>query len=384
MLYLGVFFMFKWESEAGAKSVNYLFLITLSIFFVNFFSTSSIAETKKITDVVAVTVEHVKQDYFYDVVQDVGKIKAIDSAELVFNASAKLTKTYFHNGDKVIKGNLIAELDNTEAKTELDKSRSGLALAKTKLERINELLQREPYALSKQNVDEVRENVDLAKADFEQKLAAMKDYQIVAPFDGQLTSFNQSIGSHIAADSVLITLYKLNPVEVYYAISQNDFGKAKKGQQVSVTVEAYKDRVFKGKVNYVAPAVDEQSGRVAIRAELSNPGFALAPGMFANIKQYFGHRISRILVPQNSVIANNNERFVWLVKLNRVIKKVVTLGDNTNNGYVVITDGLEKDDLVVKTGMQNLKSDSIIRILPEDDTVNEKIKTDANSKSGAQ
>lgn len=376
--------MFKWESEAGAKSVNYLFLITLSIFFVNFFSTSSIAETKKITDVVAVTVEHVKQDYFYDVVQDVGKIKAIDSAELVFNASAKLTKTYFHNGDKVIKGNLIAELDNTEAKTELDKSRSGLALAKTKLERINELLQREPYALSKQNVDEVRENVDLAKADFEQKLAAMKDYQIVAPFDGQLTSFNQSIGSHIAADSVLITLYKLNPVEVYYAISQNDFGKAKKGQQVSVTVEAYKDRVFKGKVNYVAPAVDEQSGRVAIRAELSNPGFALAPGMFANIKQYFGHRISRILVPQNSVIANNNERFVWLVKLNRVIKKVVTLGDNTNNGYVVITDGLEKDDLVVKTGMQNLKSDSIIRILPEDDTVNEKIKTDANSKSGAQ
>ncbi len=340
-----------------------------------------LAEDNKET-AIAVRVEHVKQAYFYDVVQEVGKIKAIDSAKLGFNASNKITKIHFNNGDKVIKGDLIAELDNTEAKAELDKSRSGLALAKTKLERINELLQREPYALSKQNVDEVREKVNLAKADFQQKLAAMKDYQITAPFDGQLTSFSQSVGSHIAVDDVLVTLYKLNPVEVYYAISQNDFGKAKKDQKVSVTVEAYKDRVFNGKVNYVAPAVDEQSGRVAVRAELNNPSFALAPGMFANIKHYFGHRVSQILVPQNSVLVNNKERFVWVVKRNRVTKQLVTLGKNTNNGYVVITSGLEQDDLVVKTGMQNLKSNAIIKILPDD--ADPKPNIDAHSTLGVQ
>ena len=50
------------------------------------------------------------------------------------------------------------------------------------------------------------------------------------------------MGSHIAAGTALVTLFSLNPVEVFYAISQKDFGKAEKGQRVSVTVDAYKDQ----------------------------------------------------------------------------------------------------------------------------------------------
>ena len=327
-------------------------------------STPTFAKDKKQPAPVAITVEHVKQAYFYDLVQEVGKVKAIDSADLSFNADNKITKIFFHNGDKVRKGDLIAQLDNSDAQAELDKSKSSLALAKTKLARINELLQREPYALSKENVDETKENVDLAKADYQQKKSTMNNYQIVAPFDGQLTTFNQSVGSHIAAGTALVTLFSLNPVEVFYAISQKDFGKAEKGQRVSVTVDAYKDRVFYGKVNYVAPAVDEQTGRVAIRAELDNPDFALAPGMFANIKHYFGHRMSELVIPQNSVVAENDKRFVWVVNKNRVIKRPIKLGKNTNSGYVVVTEGVKEGEPVVKTGIQNLKLNSTIKILP--------------------
>ncbi len=334
--------------------------------FISFFClcASGIAKDKKTPEPVAITVEHVKQAYFYDLVQEVGKVKAIDSADLSFNADNKITRIFFHNGDKVRKGDLIAQLDNSDAKAELDKSKSSLALAKTKLARVNELLQREPYALSKENVDETKENVDLAKADYQQKKSAMNNYQIVAPFDGQLTTFKQSVGSHISAGTALVTLFSLNPVEVYYAISQKDFGKAEKGQRVSVTVDAYKDRVFYGKVNYVAPAVDEQTGRVTIRAELDNPDFALAPGMFANIKHYFGHRLSELVIPQNSVIADNDKRFVWVVDKNRVEKRRIKLGRNTNSGYVVVTQGLKEGEPVVKTGIQNLKLNSVIKILP--------------------
>ena len=157
-------------------------------------SVPTFAKDKKQSAPVAITVEHVKQAYFYDLVQEVGKVKAIDSADLSFNADNKITKIFFHNGDKVRKGDLIAQLDNSDAQAELDKSKSSLALAKTKLARINELLQREPYALSKENVDETKENVDLAKADYQQKKSTMNNYQIVAPFDGQLTTFKPICG----------------------------------------------------------------------------------------------------------------------------------------------------------------------------------------------
>ena len=364
MLYLGVSCMPKWDSYFNVKSVKTLCTVSYCLLSLFCFSVSSHADDKKQVQAVAITIEPVKQAYFYDVVQDVGKVKSIDSADLSFNADNKITKIFFHNGDKVRKGALIAQLDDSDAKADLDKSKSSLALAKTKLARINELLQREPYALSKENVDETKEEVDLAKADYQQKISAMNNYQIIAPFDGQLTTFQQSVGSHIAAGTPLVRLYSLNPVEVSYAISQKDFGKAQKDQKVSVTVDAYKDRVFYGKVNYVAPAIDEQSGRVAVRAEIDNPDFALAPGMFANIKHYFGHRVSELLIPQNSVVAENDKRFVWVVHKNRVEKRPITLGKNTNSGFVVVAKGVKEGESVVKTGIQNLKADSTIRILP--------------------
>ncbi len=383
--------MLKLDRNSSIGSVKFLRITSLCFLSLICISLPSHADSKKKAEPVAITVEHVKQAYFYDVVQEVGKVKAIDSADLSFNADNQITKIFFHNGDKVIKGDLIAQLDDADAKAELDKSKSSLALAKTKLARINELLQREPYALSKENVDETKENVDLAKADFQQKQAALKNFKIIAPFDGQLTSFQQSVGSHIAAGTALVTLYSLNPVEVFYAISQKDFGKAKKGQKVSVTVDAYKDRVFYGQVNYVAPAVDEQSGRVSIRAALDNPDFALAPGMFANIKHYFGHRVSELLIPQNSVVAENDKRFVWIVNKNRVEKRQITLGKNTNSGFVVVSDGVKEGEPVVKTGLQNLKLNSVISILPAPGTnepnpsqTSNEAKAGTNSKDSTQ
>lgn len=329
-------------------------------------------------DIIPVTVEAVKETSFADVVNEVGKINAIDSATLNFNASEKISAIHFSNGDKVTKGQVIAEQDNIKAKADLDKAKSTLALAKTKLERIEDLLIKEPFALAKQDVDELRENVNLADADFRQKQATMNDYLIKAPFDGQLTSFSQSIGSQIGAGTALVTLYSLNPVEVRYAISQKDLGKAQKGQKVNVTVEAYGNKVFKGLVNYVAPAVDESSGRVEVHAALENPEFKLAPGMFANIKQFYSLGIKRLLVPQNSIIANNDERFVWLVQGDSVVKQVVKLAQNTNDGYAVVIEGLAEGDLVVKTGMQNLKSDSKIKVVQDRNTADKAVTSSAD------
>lgn len=330
------------------------------------FPLASLAADK--VDIIPVTVEAVKESSFADGVKEVGKISAIDSAVLSFNASEKISAIHFSNGDTVTKGQVIAEQDNTKAKADLDKAKSTLALAKTKLERIEDLLIKEPFALAKQDVDELRENVNLADADVRQKQATMNDYLITAPFDGQLTSFSQSIGSQIGAGTALVTLYSLNPVEVRYAISQKDLGKAQKGQGVNVTVEAYGNTEFKGLVNYVAPAVDESSGRVEIHATLDNPEFKLAPGMFANIKQFYSHDIKHLLVPQNSIIANNDERFVWLVRGDNAVKQVVKLAQNTNDGYAVVLEGLAEGDLVVKTGMQNLKSDGKVKVIQDKNT----------------
>ncbi|WP_117232832.1 efflux RND transporter periplasmic adaptor subunit [Vibrio maerlii] len=317
------------------------------------------AETKT---TIPVTVETTQQRVSSLTIDEVGKLKATDSAALTFSAGEKLKLLNFKDGDVVKKGDLIAQLDDSQAKAELDKAKSSLALAESKLDRVLALLKKQPDSMSEQDVEELRQQAKLAKADFKQKKIGLQNYQMVAPFDGQLTNFTHSLGSRVEAATVLVSLIKLDPVEVHYSISQSEVGKAKIGQPVALKVDAYGDTEFMGHVDYIAPLVDEQSGRVEIHAHFNNQDNRLVPGMFAKVSQSVGDESDDVIVSQSAIETNGDERFVWVVENDKAIKRPVELGTNTNDGYVAIDTGLEVGETVVVTGRQNLNEDSLVSI----------------------
>ncbi|RLQ19309.1 efflux RND transporter periplasmic adaptor subunit [Vibrio sp. SBT000027] len=315
------------------------------------------------SNLIPVTIEKAHKQAFTSSINEVGKIRATDSAALTFSASDKILNIHFKDGDSVKKGELIAQLDNTKAKADLDKARSSLALAKSKLKRVQELLKKQPDSMSQQDVEELGEQANLAAADFRQKEALMNDYLLVAPFDGQLTNFTHSVGSKIDGTTALVSLIKLDPVEVQYSIGQSDLGNAKLGQNVSIQVDAFVDEAFSGVVDYIAPAVDESSGRVEVHAHVTNPDHRLVPGMFAKVSQMTSEDTTQMVVSQNSVQAKNAQRFVWIVNGEKIEQRIVELGVNTNDGYVVVESGLKLGDQVVVTGQQNLKKASLVKVM---------------------
>ncbi|MEZ8801454.1 efflux RND transporter periplasmic adaptor subunit [Vibrio splendidus] len=315
------------------------------------------------SNLIPVTIEKAHKQAFTSSINEVGKIRATDSAALTFSASDKILNIHFKDGDSVKKGELIAQLDNTKAKADLDKARSSLALAKSKLKRVQELLKKQPDSMSQQDVEELGEQANLAAADYRQKEALMNDYLLVAPFDGQLTNFTHSVGSKIDGATALVSLIKLDPVEVQYSIGQSDLGNAKLGQNVSIQVDAFVDEAFSGVVDYIAPAVDESSGRVEVHAHVTNPDHRLVPGMFAKVSQMTSEDTTQMVVSQNSVQATNAQRFVWIVNGEKIEQRIVELGVNTNDGYVVVESGLKLGDQVVVTGQQNLKKASLVKVM---------------------
>ena len=315
------------------------------------------------SNLIPVTIEKAHKQAFTSSINEVGKIRATDSAALTFSASDKILNIHFKDGDSVKKGELIAQLDNTKAKADLDKARSSLALAKSKLKRVQELLKKQPDSMSQQDVEELGEQANLAAADFRQKEALMNDYLLVAPFDGQLTNFTHSVGSKIDGATALVSLIKLDPVEVQYSIGQSDLGNAQLGQNVSIQVDAFVDEAFSGVVDYIAPAVDESSGRVEVHAHVTNPDHRLVPGMFAKVSQMTSEDTTQMVVSQNSVQAKDAERFVWVVNGEKIEQRIVELGVNTNDGYVVVEKGLKLGDQVVVTGQQNLKKASLVKVM---------------------
>lgn len=217
--------------------------------------------------------------------------------------------------------------------------------------------------MSQQDVEELKEQANLAAADFRQKKALMNNYVLIAPFDGQLTNFSHSVGSRIDSSNVLVSLIKLDPVEVQYSIGQSDLGSAKLGQDVSIEVDSFAGETFKGIVDYIAPAVDESSGRVEIHAHIKNPEHRLVPGMFAKLSQVTSDEEPELVISQNAVLAKDNTRFVWVVNGETIEQRVVELGVNTNDGHVVIEDGLLLGEKIVVTGQQNLKQSSLVKVI---------------------
>lgn len=157
---------------------------------------------------IPVTIEVVTEQSSAVSLNEVGKIKATDSAALTFSAGEKLKSLKFSDGDVVKEGELIAQLDDDQAKAELDKAESSLALAESKLDRVLALLKKQPDSMSAQDVEELKQQANLARADFRQKKTDMQNYQLVAPFDGQLTNFTHSVGSRVEAATALVSLIR--------------------------------------------------------------------------------------------------------------------------------------------------------------------------------
>ncbi len=289
-------------------------------------------------------------------ISDVGKMYAVDSVVLSFNIAEKINVIHFQDGDEVKQNQVVAELDSSIARTDVAKARSEFNLARNKLSRSQDMIEREPGSIPPQKIYELNELANLAKAELDQKKAILDNYRVLAPFNGRLADFKQSVGSYIESFDPLVTLYKRDPIEVFYSVSQDKLEEISLNQNVEITSAAVKDKKFHGVVNYISPNVNINSGRVDVHARVRNPDFKLSPGMFVNVKHFLDTKEENVLVPQTAINVKDKERYVWLLSDdNTVSKKSVELGSNLNDGNVVIKAGVEENDRIVTIGSQWLK-----------------------------
>lgn len=337
-------------------------LIGILAFPMMFTTLSSLANEPATTLSIPIKIQNIKNRTFNQDFQEVGKITAVDSTALTFSASEKLITKCFSDGAYVHKGEVIAKLDSTQPKAELQKSETQYAIERSKLHRMLALIQKQPDAISKQDIENQKLQTHLVQVDVQQKKDDLLNYQLIAPFNGRLTNFKYSIGSRISADDVVVSLIKNDPVKVAYSISQQELAQAASNQQVTISVDAYKNKRFTGVVNYIAPEVDSQSGRIDVQANIKNTDKLLIPGMFAKVTQHSDKNITYPIVSQTAVIVDGDKRYVWLYDGKGVKQQPVILGDNTNDGYVVIKQGVDVNDKVVVAGQQNLKLDSLVKL----------------------
>ena len=146
------------------------------------------------------------------------------------------------------------------------------------------------------------------------------------------------------------TLYQIADLSSVWAIAEvpeQDIGQVHLGSRTQVTVDAYPDGTFDGKVTFIYPTLDSATRTVQVRMEIANPQGLLKPAMFANARIAAGKSGKVLTVPASAVIDSGTRQIV-LVRLaeGRFEPRVVTPGGRSDD-YVEIRDGVAEGEQVV-------------------------------------
>ena len=224
---------------------------------------------------------------------------------IVPQTAGRITKINVEVGDRVRKGQVLAEID----KVQLQQAQLQLHNAEVELGRLKALY--EAGGLSKSDLDAVELQYNVAKTQVQNLI---ENTTLLSPIDGVITARNYDAGDMYAMAAPIFTVEQIKPVKLLVAVSESDYSKVKKGDRVTVKADAFPDLTFDGKVDRIYPTVDPATRTFNVEVVIPNNYSTLRPGMFVRVNVNFGSNKS-VVIPDVAVVKQqgSGERFVYVL-----------------------------------------------------------------------
>jgi len=196
-----------------------------------------------------------------------------------------------------------------------------------------------------------RSDEEIAQHEKQDRIGA--EVIVSAPIGGTIIQRRVGLGQYInvGANDPVFTVGNLSTVWLIANVRESDAPKMKVGAAVEVTVLAFPGRVFNARLAYVAPALDPNTRRLPVRAEIQNTGRELLPEMFASFRIVSGDDRLMPAVPADAIVYEGANARVWIARPDSktVVSRNITVGD-TVNGLVEARKGLAVGETVVTSG----------------------------------
>ncbi|GGD65748.1 efflux RND transporter periplasmic adaptor subunit [Caballeronia grimmiae] len=309
-----------------------------------------------------------------------GTLRGFVESPIYARATGYLLHWYVDIGAQVKQGQLLADLDTPEIDQELaqavaqrDQTASSLVLAKSSLQRWQQLRQRD--AVSQQELDErqsaYNQNVaNLAAADANVKrLRQLESFKrIVAPFAGVVTQRNVDVGDLIDAGSgasrALFALAQSDPLRVYVQLPQAYAQNVSIGQQVVVTQAELSGQRFHGKITHVSGAIDVATRSLQVEVTLPNPDGRLRPGAYVQVALPSSAH-ARLLVPGNALLFRSEGPRLAVVDNNGHVqlRKIVIAQDLGRS--LEIESGIGQNDRIIINPSDSIADGDHVVVAPD-------------------
>jgi membrane fusion protein (multidrug efflux system) len=312
----------------------------------------------------------------------VGTLAGYVNAQISPQVSGYLIRQDYREGSVVHQGQILFEIDPRPFQAVLDKANGAMAqvqaqlqLAEIDLHRDRPLAQ--AHAIAQSQLDNDIQQVAADKAALESAKATVETAQLNLGFTKVRSLINGiaglaqiQVGNLVSPTSILTTVSQVNPIKVYFAISEQEYlelsqlaragGKSdllNSGSTVPLQLTLANGQVYpyKGRIVFVDRAVDPQTGTIRIAGSFPNPDRLLRPGQFGNVKAETRVLQNAMVVPQQALNELQGSYQVAVVGPdNKIHIQPVQLGPEFGN-MQVIDSGLKPGDEIAIQAVGKLR-----------------------------
>ena len=259
--------------------------------------------------------------------------------------TGKIEHIFCEVGDKVVKGQSLVNMDQTQYKT----TKISMGNLEIEKNRIEQLLK--TGSATQQQYDQILAQYNSTK---EQLEFLETNTYFKAPFAGVIAAKTYEDGELYSGQPILV-LTQIDKLKALVAIPETYFPKIKEGMKLSLTSEIYPGKTFPATVEIVYPTVDPSTHTFQCKIVIPNTKNLLRPGMYVTTTIGLG-KAEALVIPYQAVekLVGANDRYVFINE-NGVAKRVtVTLGQRFDQDIEIIADEIVPGVEVVTTGQHKL------------------------------
>lgn len=306
-----------------------------------------------------------------------GTVEPIRKLKVVPQISGMVGQIFVREGDRVIRGQLLAKLDTKATHLQLKQAEAAVAVAEANLnsatkdwERIQTL--RGQNTVSPQQFEKAQWAYEAAQARLRQAQAAvnlirhrLEVSEMRAPFAGIITTKHLEEGDIInpgmpGAEGV-VTLMDISKVKIRVHVPEVDIGKVAIGQPVEARVDAYPEQTLTGTVTNMNWAANPVSRSFEVEVTLPNEAMWLKSGMYARVRIFTVRHADVLVVPARAVLSEGEEKVVFVVNGSKAQKRAIQVGI-MGEDEVEVVQGVVEGEPVIVEGNYGLTDGAMVEV----------------------
>lgn len=315
---------------------------------------------KEDTQAVKVVTLLIEPREFKDRINLPAEIESFEDLWVKSEVSGRVIKVLAAEGQIIEKGEALVQLDDMDYQLRFNNIAANYELALIDHKRISELAEKRIAAVT--DLDKINAQLKSLKSQYDEAKLALERTRIKAPISGRLNEIETKVGDWLGIDKPVAQILQIGNVKVTVGIPESDVAAVFDLNEADIKIEALDNMLVKGKKIFLSRNPGSMARLYNLELGVPNPDGRILPGMYARVEIVKKRFENACVIPLYAVIAQGNDKFVYVEKNGRVEKRIVELG-LLSDWEIQITKGLEHGDHLIIVGHRVVESGQKVDII---------------------